>query len=224
MVSFFFSLLGCITNSKIDSILASMFFFFAGVFSPGLVRYTYYRGIFYLGAALNASIFAMWPLFAFVLSILLLRETSTIGTYLGGIVIVVGIILLYLSMNKEDIGRANPKYTLSSFLAAIFAAIATVLRKEGLNIQPDPILGVWIGYLAATLTSFAITPKDLYKLIFKIPKKLFLAGFCLCFAWLTFFYALKFGDASTVSALMNLEAIFIVFFSKIFLRAYEKVG
>jgi drug/metabolite transporter (DMT)-like permease len=52
--------------TNFDSINAVGFLFFAisGVLSPGLVRLFYYKGLKNLGASINSSIFAVYPLYS----------------------------------------------------------------------------------------------------------------------------------------------------------------
>lgn len=203
-------------------------FFIAGIFSPALVRLIYYKGIDCLGVSINASVFAIWPLFASVFSIIVFSKLASLGTYIGGILIIIGVIFLNISLKEEKITRKNTyKDLLLPLLAAIFTASAVILRKMGLNVLPDPLAGVWIGYLAATLVSSILlkisqSARNSLKEL-KAFKSLFPAGICLALGWIIFFYALQFGDPATVSALINSEALFIILYSKLFLRGLEVV-
>ncbi len=204
------------------------FFFIAGVFSPALVRLLYYKGIEHLGTSINASAFASWPLFASVLSIIVFSKFASIGTYIGGVIIVIGVILLNMSLKEERIARdLTYNDLIFPFLASILTGSAVVLRKMGLNALSDPFLGVWIGYLAATLVSLILTKisQSAREVIRerRAFKTLLPAGLCLALGWITFFYALQYGDPATVSALTNSEALFIILYSKLFLKGLETV-
>jgi DME family drug/metabolite transporter len=70
--------------TNFDSINAVGFLFFAisGVLSPGLVRLFYYKGLKNLGASINSSIFAVYPLYSSLLALVLLRELPTVWLFL----------------------------------------------------------------------------------------------------------------------------------------------
>jgi len=107
------------------------------------------------------------------------------------------------------------------FLAAILAGFSYVFKKEGLNLCDAPIMGVAVGYDAALLLYLPImfmNPTILSKNSFKLFWK---TGLGLCIGHLLMFYALRYGDVSTVTSLIQVEPLFILILIHHYLKGVE---
>ncbi|GAI39745.1 unnamed protein product, partial [marine sediment metagenome] len=100
-----------------------------------------------LGASLNASINAVFPLFGALLAVILLKESPTAGIWIGTIFIIFGAILIERSINtsNNNIGRFKKVFLVFPLFAALMTGSSQVIRKMGLNIYDEPIIGLAIG-------------------------------------------------------------------------------
>jgi uncharacterized membrane protein len=112
--------------------------------------------------------------------------------------------------------------------AALVSAISQTLRKQGLNILPEPLVA------AATVTSVTLTLLVIFLIATKRTKELrmkresllfFLsAAFVALSAQVANFIALSRADVSVIIPLLNTTPLFAVLFSGLFLRGMETVS
>ena len=216
---------------RFDSVTLAGFFLFAlsGLLSPGLVRLFYYKGLKAIGASVNSSIFAVYPLYSSLLAVLFLGELATGWNMLGIVIIVLGVILVEMSINgKKETGQVSWKKIVAPIMGGLMLAVATIFRKFALQESNAPILGVAIAYVFSllpyilTLAVYSPTRKEL-----KLKKdfRLFwIAGIGQAVSWLLAFYALSLEQVSTTAALLSIEPLFIVAFGYFYLRKQEQVS
>ena len=198
-------------------------FLLAGFIQPGLVRLLYFKGMERVGASVNASIYASYPIFSSLIAVFLLNEKLTIGLWLGIVCVVFGATVVQRAMYGDVVFRGCVKELIYPFLAAVLVGFSYVIKKEGLNVCDAPIMGVAIGYVAALLLYLPImlrNPALLNKYSFKLFWK---SGIGLCIGHLLSFYALRYGDVSTVTPLIQVEPLFIFLLIHYYLKGIEKI-
>jgi drug/metabolite transporter (DMT)-like permease len=205
-----------------------LLFVFAGLLAPGIARLFYFKGMETAGISANASIFATYPLYTSITAILLLGEALTIENWIGLACIIAGVIFVGRNINNGD---ARPKSTskkglIVPILGSLALAFSQIVRKEGLNIYDQPLLGVAVGYSTSLIVYLLIlvfssgtrasrfSRKDL-KLFWK-------PGVGIAAGWLLSFLALSQEMVSIVAPILQTELLFILFFAYIFLRKFEK--
>lgn len=211
--------------------MGTLFFVLAGLLTPGLARLTYFKGMERLGASLNASLNAIWPLFSSIVAVFVLDERLTVGIWIGMPCIVIGGILLERSMHSRDGGslKGTRKDLIYPLLCAFLAGSATVVRKIALNVYDEPVMGVSLGYLTSlcvyvfllTLSRDIRRSASLGKQSFRLFGK---AALFMCGGWFCSLYALRYGKVIVVSSLRNTEPIFVLLFTHLFLRRLEKIS
>jgi len=198
-------------------------FMLAGFISPGLVRLLYFKGMEEVGASVNASIYSSYPVFSSLIAAFLLSEELTFGAWLGVVCVMFGAIVVQRVMYGGVAFRDGVKMLIYPFLAAILAGLSYVVKKEGLNVCDVPIMGAAIGYAAAFLLYLPImfrSPALLNKHSFKLFWK---PGIGICIGHLLLFYALRYGNVSTVTPLIQVEPLFIFLLIRYYLKGIEKI-
>jgi DME family drug/metabolite transporter len=198
-------------------------FLIAGFIQPGLVRLLYFKGMERVGASVNASIYASYPIFSSLIAAFLLNEELTIGLWLGIVCVVFGAVMVERAIYGGVVFRGCVRGLIYPFLAAILVGFSYVFKKEGLNVCDAPIMGVAVGYVAAFLLylpimfrNSALLNRNSFKLFWK-------PGLGLCIGHLLMFYALRYGDVSTVTPLIQVEPLFIFLLIHYYLKGIEKI-
>lgn len=203
---------------------AIIYFIIAGVFSAILGRTLNYISIDRLGVPISTSLSGTNPLFALILAVIFLGEDVSINTLLGSFFVVAGIALMSgwgasNSLNFRDM--------VIPLFSAFFYACSSAIRKIGLNILPESILGAVVG----ALTSLIAYPILLLLMgrsgQFKLNKKaipwLIGGGIATSTAWIGMFTATQMGSVSVVSAIIGANPLFGLLLSAILLRDTERI-
>lgn len=205
-----------------------LFFFLAGIFHPGFVRLLYFKGMEKVGASINAAIYASNPIFSSLIAVILLSEKLRFINWIGILCVVLGAILIE-SINHNNIQSSTRKGLIFSFLAALLVGFSYVARKEGLILWDTPIIGATISYIAALLVycsafpflSNKINGRVLDEHVFKLFWK---AGVGISIGQLLSFYALRYGNVSTIVPLIQIEPLFIFLFVRYYLKSIETIS
>ena len=205
------------------------FFAVSGLLSPGLVRLFYYKGLKTLGASVNSSVFAIYPLYSSLLAVVLLSEIITVWNALGIVSIISGVILIERYMNgKSEKGRIGWKSMIIPFLGGLMLGVATIFRKFALDASNAPVLGVAVAYVFSLLPYILLiatsepTRKDLS--LKKDFRLFWAAGLGQAVSWLLAFYALSVEQVSIITPLIAVEPLFVVGFGYFYLREKEHVS
>ncbi len=220
-----------IVEGKLDSLTWAGFAFFAasGLLSPGLVRLFYYKGLKDLGASVNSSVFAVYPLYALLPAIMLLNEVVSVWNYLGIASIILGVILVERFMNGRNGHKpVGWKSLVVPVLGGLMLGGATILRKLALDVSEAPILGVAVAYVFSLLPyilAVAAYSPVRRELSLKTNFRWFwIAGIGQAVSWLLAFYALSVGQVSITTPLIALEPLFVVSFGYFYVRDLERVS
>jgi DME family drug/metabolite transporter len=204
-------------------------FVLAGLFSPALVRWLYFISIDRIGPSMSSSIMSTGPAFTAIIASGFLKEKLTIGVGLGILLIIGGTIVFERDISasgKSDLG--HKKDLIFALFAAVFSGSGIVIRKMGLNVLDEPLLGVTVGFITSLLfyAMLCLAFKDMRAAISLNRKNtLYLcgAGVFLTGGWLTLFYALSYGDAIIVAPLASLHPMLVLGWSHLFFKDMEKI-
>ena len=136
------------TNLRTVNLEGILFFVIAGILAPGITRLLYYKGMEVVGVSVNASFFAINPMFSSMFAFLLLGEVLTPENWIGIICVVAGVVFIKRSLSEPKTGpkRIFKKGLVFPLIATLTIALSVVFRKHGLNIYNEPLLGVATGY------------------------------------------------------------------------------
>jgi len=205
-------------------------FLLAGMFAPALARLTYYESINLIGVARAATISNTTPIFSAILAVPLLGEDLTWRIAAGTILVVLGVALAVRqeegSVGAGGAGRGLGIGALLALNTAVMASVSFMLRKIGLRLLPDPVLGaaltvtgslvVLVPYLAARRRHEPLRAAQ-RSLVWLIAGGLLTTG-----GFLAYYLALNLGDVVRVTPLSNTTPLFAVALLYLF-RQVERV-
>jgi drug/metabolite transporter (DMT)-like permease len=207
-----------------------LFFIVAGLLAPGIVRLMYFKGMEAVGVSGNASVFATYPIYSSILAVLILGEVLVAENWIGIICVMVGIV--YMERNLSNSETSPKKTPRKGFVFPLFAsltfAFSQIVRKQGLNICNEPLLGVAIGYSSALLLYIILlvfsNTAGGSKFSGEELRLFWKPGVGISLAWLLSFLALSQESVSLVAPLLQTELLFVLFFGYIFLRKLEDIS
>ena len=207
-----------------------MLFIIAGLFAPGIARIFYFKGMETAGVSANSSIFATYPLFTSIIAILLLGEVLSIENWIGLLCVVTGVLVIgrYVNQNNTQTKHISKKGLIVPILGALALASSQIVRKESLNIINQPLLGTAIGYSTSLIVYLSVMKFLKGDKISNFSRQDFQMfwkpGIGIALGWLLSFFALSQGLVSIIVPILQVELLFILFFSYIFLRKLEKIS
>jgi uncharacterized membrane protein len=205
-------------------------FVIAGFLAPGIARLFYFKGMKTAGMSANASIFSTYPLYTSITATLLLGETLTAKNWIGLTCIIVGVIFVGRNVSNGDSHNKNTtkKGLIVPIIGSFAIAFSQILRKEGLNIYNEPLLGVAAGYTTSLIVYLLViafsrnTKNPQYS--WKDIRYFWKPGVGIAAGWLLSFVALSTEMVSIVVPILQTELLFIILFAYIFLKKQEKVS
>ena len=217
------------TNFSNVNLISLILFAVSGILTPGFVRLMYYQGMKKLGAPINSSYFAIYPLYTALLAMLFLTEILAPSNWIGILFVFFGGILVEWS--SRDVGytvKHSRVDLLYPVLGGITLGIGSILRKYALNLFDAPVLGVSVAYTASLLPFLlvlALSKPTRHDLSLKRDARLFwVAGLGQAITWLLAFAALSFDDVSVVTPLLCIEPVFVALLAFFYLKKIERVS
>jgi len=205
---------------------AMIYYIISGCMQPLFARALFYEGIIRIGVARAGPLRGIEPLFAAAIAMLVFNEQPGLQVY-AGTVLIVGSLWL-ISGKQADNKQWRFIDALLPISAALISAISQTLRKQALQIIPDPFVAaamvttvsliLLLGFVFATGRSqqFRMNRNSL---------GFFLgAALVATTAQVANFIALGRGEMSVIIPLLNITPLFTVFFSALFLRKVETVN
>jgi uncharacterized membrane protein len=204
---------------------ALLYFLISGCLQPLVARALFYEGLSRIGVSRAGPLRGAEPLFAAAIAVAFLHERPGIAVYSGTLLIVASVWVI----SGSGSGEAKWRLLDSAFPlgAALVSAISQTLRKQGLNILPNPFVAtVTVTTTSVVLLSlFLLTTNRIHVLRMERASLLFflVAAVAATTAQILNFVALGRGQVSAIIPLLNTTPLFILVFSKLFLRGVERV-
>jgi len=205
-----------------------LLFVFAGLLAPGIARLFYFKGMETAGISANASIFATYPLYTSIVAVSFLGEVLTAENWIGLACIIAGVIFVGRNINNSE---TQPKSTskkvfIIPILGSLAIAFSQIVRKEGLNVYNQPLLGVASGYTTALIVYLLVIAFSKNTRASRFSRRdlqmFWKPGVGIAAGWLLSFLALSQEMVSVVASILQTELLFILLFAYIFLRKFEK--
>ncbi len=197
---------------------AAPVFLLAGMFAPALARLTYYESINLIGVARAATISNTTPIFSAILAVPILGEDLTWRIAAGTVLIVLGVALAVRqeegSASAGGTGRGLGTGALLALNTAVMASISFMLRKIGLRLLPDPVLGA---ALTVTGSLVVLVPyitarrkREPLRVVQSSLVWLVAGGLLTTGGFLAYYLALNLGDVVRITPLSNTTPLFAV--------------
>lgn len=204
---------------------AALIFAGVGLFYPAIVTLLTYESNRRIGPTLTGTVSSTAPLFATAGAVLVLGETLTWSTAVGGVAIVAGLVLMSL---RAEGGAPRGAQLLLPLSGAALRGVAQILMKLGLALWPNPYSATLLGYTASAAVVWAaraVRPGDYGAptLARALPWFLFV-GILNGSAMLLLYQALAVGKVSVVAPLVALYPLFTLAFSRLLLRTEDLNG
>lgn len=204
---------------------AMLYYVISGCMQPLFARALFYEGITRIGVARAGPLRGIEPLFAAVIALIVFNEQPGLQVYAGTVLIVASLWLI--SGKQEENKRWRYLDALLPIGAALISAISQTLRKQALQIIPDPFVAVAMVTTVSLLLllGFVFTTGRAHQLRMSRSSFQFFLGAALVAtaAQVANFIALGRGQMSVIIPLLNITPLFTVFFSAVFLRKVETV-
>ena len=202
---------------------ALVLFALSGVFALGIARLLYFVAMEQIGVAVSSAIIGSNPLISTMLAIVFLAETVDTATIVGAVLVVGGVFLL--SGAGERSVKARSLFI--PFMSAFSYSLANVIRKAGLNVQSEPLLGAVAGAVAGVLC-FSIYLVVAGKLGEIKATKRSLGYFTACglvsaVGWFALMMAMQTGTVAVVTTIVFSYPLFSLVLSWLFLKGEEKI-
>lgn len=205
--------------------LGVVYFIVGGLLQPLLARLLYYGGITRLGVARADPLRRISPLFAIFVAVLFLGERPSSFVYGGTVLIVIGACFVLARKGEEREWRIlDAAFPLGS---AFVAAVSQNVRRTGLLILPNPLIG------AAVTTSTSLIVLFIFVLFtgkiglirpHRASMPFFgITAFISAGSQFLAFIALNQGEVSVIAPILSMTPFFSVFLSAFFLRDLERV-
>ena len=202
-----------------------IYYVISGCMQPIFARALFYQGITRIGVARAGPLRGIEPLFAAAVALLVFNEQPGIQVYFGTILIVTSLWLI--SGQQEQTTSWRYIDALLPISAAFISAISQTLRKQALQIIPDPFVAVAVvtSVSLLLLLGFVFATGRVQQLRMNRSSFHFFLGAAVVAttAQIANFVALGRGQMSVIIPLLNTTPLFTVFFTAIFLRKVETV-
>jgi drug/metabolite transporter, DME family len=214
----------------------------AGLLAPGLGRVAATVGVHRMGPSTSVPIQGgAYPLLALIGGVGLLDESLTATKIVGAVAIVIGV--WQLSRRIPDAGVAGlegvpvdpqqsrrGRFDLDAtfpLVAGLSFAASDVLKKQGLELIPDPLFGAMVGTGAAFL-AWLVMSMTLHRvrerMRFGKGYPWFVgSGLLVTIASVAAFLAFERGDVSVVSPIVSSEPLAVFVLSVVFLKDLERL-
>jgi drug/metabolite transporter (DMT)-like permease len=204
---------------------AIIYFLISGCLQPLIARSLYYEGITRIGVSRAGPLRGVEPLFAAVIAITVLHERPGLQVLVGTVLIVTSLWLITGGSAGEKKWRlVDAAFPLG---AALTSAISQTLRKQGLNILPDPFVATLTVTVTSLLLFFIFIGVTGRAHLLRINRSglVFFVGAALTAtgAQVMNFNALARGEVAVILPLLNTTPLFSVLFSSLFLKQLETV-
>jgi len=203
---------------------AVVYFIVAGFLAAILGRTFNYMSIEKLGVPVSTSLVGTNPLWAMILGVVFLGETVTLSTISGSILVVVGVALTSGWGKDSNLNLRDMGIPLAS---AFFYAASSAVRKIGLNILPESVLGAVVGAMTG-LIAYPILMRLMGRTNeFKFSREsapfLIAGGITTSIAWISMFMATQQGPVGVVSAIIGANPLFGLVLSVVLLKDTESI-
>lgn len=204
---------------------AALWFVIGGILAPGFSRFLLFLGFRTIGVGRTMPLVTITPFLSTLAAIAWLGEEPGLAVWVAIFFVMGG--CLFLTMKPEgdaDWRRAHMIYPL---LHAVVMAIASTLRRYGLLLYGDPLIGATIANVVSLPTILLFAPalpaSERFRMAGAGLKWFVVAGVVNAAAYLAFFSAFQYGEVFIVMPLSYTAPLFALAFARVWLGEEEKL-
>jgi drug/metabolite transporter (DMT)-like permease len=202
------------------------YFIAGGIFAPAIGQTLGYIGMERLGVARSSPIVNTSPIFSSILAVIFLGEVWVPQNVLGTCLVILGVIVL--SSRRAADGEWRVKDVIYPMLAALAFGISSNLRKAGLTVIPQPLLGAAVTLGTAFLVLLLIVQlrggRRALEWNAQGGKWMVAGALVNTCALLSFFAALNIGQVVRIEPLVACNPLLSILWTGIFLRGIERLS
>jgi drug/metabolite transporter (DMT)-like permease len=202
------------------------YFIAGGIFAPAIGQTLGYIGMERLGVARSSPIVNTSPIFSSILAVIFLGEVWVPQNVLGTCLVILGVIVL--SSRRPADGEWRVKDVIYPMLAALAFGISSNLRKAGLTVIPQPLLGAAVTLGTAFLVLLLIVQlrggRRALEWNAQGGKWMVAGALVNTCALLSFFAALNIGQVVRIEPLVACNPLLSILWTGIFLRGIERLS
>jgi len=200
------------------------YFIVAGFLAAIMGRTFNYMSIEALGVPISTSLVGTNPLWAMILGVVFLGEVVTFPIIAGSILVVIGVALISGGGKDSNLTLRDIGIPLA---AAFFYASSSAIRKVGLNILPESVLGAVVGamtgFIAYPILLMLMGRTNENKYSKEAAPFLVAGGVTTSVAWVSMFMATQLGPVGVTSAIIGANPLFGLILSAVLLKETEKI-
>lgn len=210
---------------------AGIFFFvLAGLLTSLIGRYSLFVGIRQIGPSRSVAIKNSAPLFTLIFAIFILQETLTLWPWIGMGLLFIGLFIQGIQMFRKEERQAAGSGYVFALCAALGFGFGQAVRKQALLDFYDPFAGAFIGAVVA-FVSFCVLEAcrrnlgHTLRTNWRFKNGYYVAGgVILSLAVLSFFISISLIHVAYTGAIVAIEPVLTLVFSRLFLQMEEKLS
>ena len=201
----------------------------ASILTPGIGRFLYFKSLKNVGVSINALIFATFPIYSTIFAVVFLNEILALENWIGLMCLISGVV--FVQRTSRSLRSENKKGLSKGYFLPVFAswivASGHVVRKIGLSINNVPLFAVAVGYTLSFLLYLPFYSSDQRTCVSGLKRDLRLfwkSGVCSAVGQILAFYALSLERVSIISPILQVDTLFIILFSYLYLKEMESIS
>lgn len=215
------------------SVSAILAFVLAGFLGTLFGRWAAFGAIQYLGPSRATVYKNMQPLFTTVMAVALLGETVSAMEFLGGTLVLFGVIVTTgepILRQRGGIWAVSRDGRYRGIVLGILAAVgyagSNVAKKVGVDLWPEPVLGAAIGAATALLLSGVVARPGIARRAASGVRRpgytqFVWVGLLSAGAQVAFLSSVLFAEVWVVSFIVAMEPVVLLLISRLLLPGYE---
>ncbi len=204
---------------------AGLWFLAGGVLAPGFSRFLLFLGFRTIGVGRTMPLVTITPFLSTLVAIAWLGERPGPAVWIAIVFVMAG--CLFLTVKPEGDSDWRRVHMIYPFLHAVVMAVASTLRRYGLLVYGDPLIGATIANLvslpALLLFAPALPEAERFRMDWVGLKWFSLAGVVNAAAYLAFFSAFQYGEVFVVMPLSYTAPLFSLALARVWLKEEEKL-
>lgn len=204
---------------------AALWFVIGGVLAPGFSRFLLFLGFRTIGVGRTMPLVTITPFLSTLAAIAWLGEEPGAAAWIAIFFVMAG--CAFLTMKPEGDADWRRAHMIFPLLHALVMALASTLRRYGLLLYGDPLIGATIANAVSLPTLLLLAPAlpaaERFRMDAAGLRWLLVAGAVNAAAYLAFFSAFQYGEVFIVMPLSYTAPLFSLALARVWLGEEERL-